>query len=40
MTLTRTGWGRKHTKGQDTDPLRELQVQREGAASTTGIDTW
>lgn len=32
MTLIRTGWGREHSKGQDVDPLWELQVQRQGAA--------
>lgn len=36
MTLTRTGWGRKHTVGSDADPLWELQVHREGAASKAG----
>lgn len=37
MTLTRTGWGREHTVGSDVDPLWELQVHREGAASKAGI---
>lgn len=38
-TLTRTGWGGEHTIGQDMDPSRERQVQRERAASDTGIHT-
>ena len=32
--MTGTGWGREHSTGHGTDPVRERQVQREGQPAT------